>query len=89
MIRLLPRPGLLNGCRCCRIHHQRYRLWGNCDGGRSRRPDGHSPHGRGIMILLYLPLLALVHFSSGAALGGMAVLSAKALADMRREDRAS
>jgi len=38
------------------------------------------------MILLYLPLLALVHFSSGAALGGMAVLSAKALADMRRQD---
>ena len=39
------------------------------------------------MILLYLPLLAVIHFSSGAALGGMAVLSAKALADMRREGR--
>ena len=37
------------------------------------------------MILLYLPLLALIHFMSGTALGGMAVLSAKALADMRRE----
>ena len=38
------------------------------------------------MILLYLPFLAMVHFSSGAALGGMVVLSAKALADMRRQD---
>ena len=36
------------------------------------------------MILLYLPLLALIHFTSGTALGSMAVLSAKALADMRR-----
>ena len=41
------------------------------------------------MILLYLPFLAMVHFSSGAAVGGMAVLSAKALADMRREGRTS
>lgn len=41
------------------------------------------------MILIYLPLLALIHFSSGAALGGMAVLSAKALADMRREGNAT
>ena len=40
------------------------------------------------MILLYLPMLALIHFSSGAALGGMAVLSAKALADLRREAKA-
>ena len=38
--------------------------------------------------LLYLPLLAMIHFSSGAALGGMAALSAKALHDMRRQDRA-
>ena len=34
--------------------------------------------------LLYLPLLAAIHFTSGAALGGMTVLSAKALCDMRR-----
>ena len=40
------------------------------------------------MILLYLPALALIHFSSGAALGGLATLSMKALCDMRREDRA-
>lgn len=39
------------------------------------------------MILLYLPMLALIHFTSGAALGGMAVLSGKALCDMRRQDR--
>ncbi len=39
------------------------------------------------MILLYLPALALIHFTSGAALGGMAVLSAKALADLRCENR--
>ena len=38
--------------------------------------------------LLYLPLLAMIHFTSGAALGGMAALSAKAVCDMRREDRA-
>ncbi|WP_256366957.1 hypothetical protein [Acidisphaera sp. L21] len=38
------------------------------------------------MTLFYLPFLALVHFSSGAALGGMAVLSAKAVANMRRQD---
>ncbi len=40
------------------------------------------------MILLYLPFLALVHFTSGAALGGMTMLSVKALADMRRQDLA-
>ena len=40
------------------------------------------------MILLYLPLLALIHFASGTALGGMAVLLAKALADLRREAKA-
>ena len=39
------------------------------------------------MIFVYLPLLALVHFSSGAALGGMAVLSAKAVGDMCRQSR--
>ena len=39
------------------------------------------------MILLYLPFLALIHFLSGTALGGMAILSAKALADLRRERR--
>ena len=38
--------------------------------------------------LLYLPFLAMIHFSSGAALGGMAALSAKALCDMRNQDRA-
>ncbi len=37
--------------------------------------------------LLYLPLLAAIHFSSGTALGGMMVLSTKALCDMRREGR--
>ena len=37
--------------------------------------------------LLYLPVLAAIHFTSSAALGGMAILSAKALCDMRREDR--
>ena len=41
-----------------------------------------------MIALLYLPVLALIHFSSGAALGGMAALSAKALCDMRSEDRA-
>ncbi len=40
------------------------------------------------MILLYLPFLGLIHFLSGSALGSMAVLSFKALADMRRTDRA-
>ncbi len=40
------------------------------------------------MILLYLPFLALIHFLSGTALGGMAILSAKALADLKRERRA-
>ena len=39
------------------------------------------------MILLYLPFLALIHFLSGTALGSMAMLSAKALSDMRRQDR--
>ena len=37
--------------------------------------------------LLYLPFLAMIHFSSGAALGGMVVLSGKAMCDMRRQDR--
>lgn len=37
--------------------------------------------------LLYLPVLAAIHFSSGAVLGGLAALSAKALRDMRLEDR--
>ena len=41
-----------------------------------------------MIALLYLPMLAMIHFSSGAALGGMAALSAKAVCDMRREDRA-
>lgn len=41
-----------------------------------------------MIALLYLPVLAWIHFSSSAALGGMAVLSAKAVCDMRREDRA-
>ena len=39
------------------------------------------------MTLLYLPLLAAIHFGSGAILGGLAALSGKALCDMRREDR--
>ena len=37
--------------------------------------------------LIYLPFLALIHFSSGTLLGGLAALSAKALQMMRREDR--
>ena len=37
--------------------------------------------------LLYLPFLAMIHFSSGAALGGMMVLSGKAVCDMRSQDR--
>ncbi len=40
------------------------------------------------MALLYLPLLAIIHFSSGSLLGGLVMLSIKALRDMRREDRA-
>jgi len=79
-------PGLADECGCRLIRHQWYRFRGNYDGSRSRNPDGCLPHGARIMILLYLPMLALVHFSSGAVLGGMAVLSAKALADMRRQD---
>ena len=39
------------------------------------------------MTLIYLPFLALIHFLSGSALGSMAVLSAKAVADMRHEER--
>jgi hypothetical protein len=38
-----------------------------------------------MIALLYLPALAAVHFSAGVALGGMAVLSAKAVADVVRE----
>ena len=34
--------------------------------------------------LLYLPALAAIHLSAGAALGVMSVLSAKAIHDMRR-----
>ena len=41
-----------------------------------------------ILGLLYLPALAAIHFSSAAALGGLAVLASKAVCDMRREDRA-
>lgn len=40
-----------------------------------------------MIALLYLPLLAAIHFSSAAALGGMAVLSAKALCDLRKAER--
>lgn len=39
------------------------------------------------MILLYLPFLGLIHFLSGTALGSMAILSFKALRDMRHQDR--
>ena len=42
-----------------------------------------------MIFLLYLPALAAIHFTSGAALGGLATLSLKALRDMRREDRAT
>lgn len=37
-----------------------------------------------MIALLYLPALAAIHFSAGAALGGMAVLSAKAVIDVVR-----
>ncbi len=40
------------------------------------------------MILFYMPLLALIHFGSGTALGGLLALAVKAIADMRRQDRA-
>jgi len=36
------------------------------------------------VMLLYLPALAAIHFTASALLGGMSVLSAKALCDMRR-----
>ncbi len=42
-----------------------------------------------MLALIYLKALALVHFTASAALGVMAVLSLKALRDMRREHRAS
>jgi hypothetical protein len=37
--------------------------------------------------LLYLPVLAAIHFTSASALGAMSVLAAKAVCDMRCEDR--
>lgn len=37
--------------------------------------------------MIYLPFLALVHFSSGAVLGGMAALAGKAVCMMRRQDK--
>lgn len=37
--------------------------------------------------LIYLPFLALLHFSSGAALGGLAALAGKALLMMRAADK--
>ncbi len=40
------------------------------------------------MIFFYMPLLALIHFASGTTLGGLLVLAVKAVADMRRQDRA-
>jgi hypothetical protein len=38
-----------------------------------------------MIALLYLPVLAAIHFSAGTALGGMTVLSAKALYDLTRK----
>lgn len=38
-----------------------------------------------MIALLYLPVLAALHFGAGSALGGMAVLSAKALRDLTQE----
>lgn len=38
-----------------------------------------------MIALLYLPVLAAIHFSAGTALGGMAVLSAKALRDLAKD----
>ncbi len=35
-------------------------------------------------MFLYLPALAAIHFTASAALGAMAVLSVKAVRDMRR-----
>ncbi len=40
-----------------------------------------------MIALLYLPAIAAIHFTAGAALGGMATLAGKALLDMRRQDR--
>jgi hypothetical protein len=38
-----------------------------------------------MIAVLYLPVLAALHFSAGTALGGMAVFSTKALYDMTRK----
>ncbi len=38
-------------------------------------------------MLFYLPALAAIHFTASAALDAMAVLSAKALRDMRKGGR--
>jgi len=41
-----------------------------------------------MIALLYLPVLAALHFSAGTALGGMAVLSAKTIRDLARQSKA-
>lgn len=38
-----------------------------------------------MIALLYLPVLAALHFGAGTALGGMAVFSAKALRDLAKK----
>jgi hypothetical protein len=40
-----------------------------------------------VIALLYLPVLATLHFGAGAALGGMAVLSAKAISDLAKRPK--
>jgi hypothetical protein len=41
-----------------------------------------------MIALLYLPVLATLHFGAGTALGGMAVLSAKTILDLARSSKA-
>lgn len=40
-----------------------------------------------MIALLYLPVLATLHFGAGAALGSMAVLSAKTILDLARHSK--
>lgn len=41
-----------------------------------------------MIAVLYLPVLAALHFGAGTALGGMAVLSAKTILDLARPPKA-
>ena len=77
MIRLLPRPGLLTGVVVVMSITSGIAVGATAMAAALAARMVTRRHGAWSMILLYLPLLALVHFSSGAALGGMAVLSAQ------------